>query len=75
MHGFEIFSKKRKKPVCTVLNDRLCIPPIFFFAFQIEKSELRGNVTKIRRFIKNSFDVLLLFCFKVGHQMTLKITR
>lgn len=27
LHGFEIFSKKRKKPVCTVLNDRLCIPP------------------------------------------------
>ena len=25
LHGFEIFSKK--KPVCTVLNDRLCIPP------------------------------------------------
>ena len=27
MHEFEIFSKKRKKPVCTVLNNRLCIPP------------------------------------------------
>ena len=53
----------------------LNIPPIFFFAFEIEKSELRGNVTKIRRFIKNSFDVLLLFRFKVGRQMTLKITR
>ena len=48
----------------------LNIPPISFFAFQIEKSEPRGNVTKNRRFIKNSFDVLLLFRFKVGHQMT-----
>lgn len=27
LHGFEIFSKKRKKPVCTVLHGRLCIPP------------------------------------------------
>ena len=27
LHGFEIFSKKIKKPVCTVLNDRPCIPP------------------------------------------------
>ena len=68
--GFEIFSKKRKKPVCTVLHGRLCIPPehpsISFFAFQIEKSEPRGNVTKNRRFIKNSFDVLLLSALKSG---------
>ena len=71
--GLKYFPKK-KKPVCTVLHGRLCIPPehppISFFAFQIEKSEPRGNVTKNRRFIKNSFDVLLLFRFKVGHQMT-----
>ena len=25
--GLKYFPKKRKKPVCTVLNDRLCIPP------------------------------------------------
>ena len=48
----------------------LNIPPISFFAFQIEKSELRENVTKNRRFIKNSFDVLLFLRFKVEHQMT-----
>ena len=74
LHGFEIFSKKRKKPgaqSCMAGSAFLLnIPPISFFAFQIEKSEPRGNVTKNRRFIKNSFDVLLLFRFKVGHQMT-----
>ena len=48
----------------------LNIPPISIWAIQIEKTEPRGNVTKNRRFIKNSFDVLLLFRFKVGHQMT-----
>ena len=53
----------------------LNIPPISFFAFQIEKSEPRENATKNRRFINNSFDVLLFLRFKVGHQMTLKITR
>ena len=53
----------------------LNIPPIFFFAFQIEKSELRGNATKNRRFIKNSFDTPLYSLFKTGYQMTLKITR
>ena len=72
--GLKYFPKKEKS-LCAqscmagsafLLN----IPPISFFAFQIEKSEPRGNVTKNRRFIKNSFDVLLLFRFKVGHQMT-----
>ena len=55
----------------------LNIPPISFFAFQIEKSEPRENVTKNRRFIKNSFDVLLFFLLQSrapddlkDHQMT-----